>query len=42
MKHLLPNLPYAVSALEPYINTHIMAVHHGEHHAAYVEALNSN
>ena len=40
MKHLLPPLPYAVSALEPHIAAHTMIVHHGQHHAAYVKALN--
>lgn len=40
MKHMLPNLPYAVAALEPHISAHTMAVHHGQHHAAYVKALN--
>ncbi len=40
MKHMLPNLPYAVSALEPHISAHTMAVHHGQHHAGYVNALN--
>jgi Fe-Mn family superoxide dismutase len=40
MKHLLPPLPYALSALEPHIDAHSLAVHHGKHHAAYVEALN--
>lgn len=41
MKHLLPPLPYAVSALEPHIRAHTMAVHHGQHHAGYVKALNT-
>jgi Fe-Mn family superoxide dismutase len=40
MTHLLPPLPYALSALEPHIAAHSLAVHHGKHHAAYVEALN--
>lgn len=40
MKHLLPPLPYAPSALEPHIDAHSLSVHHGKHHAAYVEALN--
>lgn len=40
MKHLLPPLPYAPSALEPHIDAHSLTVHHGKHHAAYVEALN--
>ena len=40
MKHLLPALPYAASALEPYIDTRTMNLHHDMHHAAYVKALN--
>jgi Fe-Mn family superoxide dismutase len=40
MRHLLPPLPYDVGALEPYIDTHTMILHHGMHHAAYVKALN--
>jgi Fe-Mn family superoxide dismutase len=40
MKHLLPPLPYALSALEPHIQAHSLAVHHGKHHAGYVEELN--
>jgi Fe-Mn family superoxide dismutase len=41
MKHLLPPLPYDPAALEPYIGAHTMMLHHGKHHAAYVENLNS-
>jgi superoxide dismutase, Fe-Mn family len=33
----LPALPYALDALEPHISRKTMAVHHGRHHAAYVE-----
>lgn len=40
MKHLLPPLPYAPSALEPHIDTRTMVLHHDLHHAAYVKALN--
>lgn len=39
MKHLLPPLPYAVSALEPHIAAHTMSLHHGQHHDGYVKAL---
>jgi Fe-Mn family superoxide dismutase len=38
--HQLPELPYAVSALEPHIDTRTMEVHHGKHHKAYVDNLN--
>ncbi len=34
-------LPYAYSALEPYIETHIMELHHDKHQQAYVNNLNS-
>jgi len=40
MKHLLPALPYPVSALEPHIDVRTMKIHHGKHHASYVKALN--
>jgi len=36
----LPDLPYSTSALEPYIDTETMQIHHGKHHAAYVKNLN--
>jgi Fe-Mn family superoxide dismutase len=40
MKHVLPLLPYAYSALEPHIDMHTMILHHDKHHASYVQALN--
>jgi len=36
----LPPLPYPSDALEPYIDTQTMEIHHGKHHAAYVNNLN--
>jgi Fe-Mn family superoxide dismutase len=36
----LPPLPYAYDALEPYIDTETMHLHHDKHHAAYVKKLN--
>jgi Fe-Mn family superoxide dismutase len=33
-------LPYAVDALEPYIDARTMEIHHGRHHQAYVDNLN--
>ncbi len=36
----LPPLPYAVDALEPHIDAQTMSIHHGRHHAAYVNNLN--
>jgi len=38
--HALPALPYAPDALEPYIDKATMEIHHGKHHAAYVNNLN--
>src|SRR5918911_2800900 len=35
-----PPLPYPPEALEPYIDTATMKVHHGGHHNAYVNNLN--
>jgi len=37
---LMP-LPYAYDALEPYIDTMTMQIHHDKHHAAYVNNLNA-
>ncbi len=37
----LPPLPYAYDALEPYIDTLTMQIHHDKHHAAYVNNLNA-
>jgi Fe-Mn family superoxide dismutase len=36
----LPPLPYDYAALEPYIDTETMHIHHDKHHAAYVAKLN--
>ena len=41
MAHSLPNLPYDFSALEPHIDAQTMQIHHGKHHAAYVNNLNA-
>ena len=37
----LPKLPYAVDALEPYIDAQTMTIHHDKHHNAYVTNLNA-
>jgi Fe-Mn family superoxide dismutase len=36
----LPSLPYPSDALEPHIDKATMEIHHGKHHAAYVNNLN--
>jgi Fe-Mn family superoxide dismutase len=40
-KHELPALPYPHDALEPYIDAQTMEIHHGRHHATYVNNLNA-
>jgi Fe-Mn family superoxide dismutase len=41
MTYEVPPLPYDYSALEPYIDTQTMQLHHDKHHAAYVNNLNA-
>ena len=36
----LPPLPYALDALEPFIDAQTMGIHHSKHHAAYITNLN--
>lgn len=40
MSFTLPDLPYASTALEPYITANTLSFHHGKHHQAYVTNLN--
>jgi Fe-Mn family superoxide dismutase len=40
-EYTLPDLPYAVDALEPHLDAKILAIHHDKHHAGYVSGLNS-
>jgi Fe-Mn family superoxide dismutase len=39
--HTLPDLPYPYNALEPHIDARTMEIHHGKHHAGYVNNLNA-
>ncbi len=41
MAHTLAPLPYPSDALEPHIDRQTMEIHHGKHHAAYVNNLNA-
>lgn len=41
MAFTLPALPYDANALEPHIDARTMEIHHGKHHAAYVNNLNT-
>jgi superoxide dismutase, Fe-Mn family len=41
MKHELPPLPYPKNALEPHMSQETLEYHHGKHHQAYVDKLNS-
>ena len=40
MAYQLPPLPFPPDALEPHIDRQTMEIHHGKHHAAYVNNLN--
>lgn len=39
---VLPPLPYSYDALEPYIDTKTMQIHHDGHHQAYVDKANAS
>ena len=41
MKIELPELPFAMNALEPYISQETLEYHHGKHHKAYVDKTNA-
>lgn len=41
MSFELPVLPYALTALEPYISARTIEFHYGKHHQAYVNNLNN-
>jgi Fe-Mn family superoxide dismutase len=38
-KPALPELSYPLDALEPFVDARTMGIHHGKHHAAYVNNL---
>ena len=40
MAFKLPKLNYAYDALEPYIDSRTMEIHHSKHHAGYTNNLN--
>ena len=40
MPYELPQLPYDMDALQPYISKETLEYHYGKHHAAYVNNLN--
>jgi superoxide dismutase, Fe-Mn family len=39
--YALPDLAYDPAALEPHLSARIVDIHHGKHHAAYVNAANT-
>lgn len=41
MTHVLPKLPYAKDALKPVLSEETFDFHHGKHHQAYVNTLNT-
>ncbi|MGT2935993.1 superoxide dismutase SodA [Streptococcus castoreus] len=41
MTIILPKLPYAYDALEPYFDTETMMLHHDKHHATYIANANA-
>jgi superoxide dismutase, Fe-Mn family len=41
MEHTLPQLPYALDALQPHISKETLEYHYGKHHQTYVTNLNN-
>ena len=42
MKFLLPDLPFELDALEPFMSRKTLEYHYGKHHKNYVDKLNEN
>ncbi len=40
-KHVLPKLPYAFDALEPYMDAKTVEIHYSKHHQTYCDKLNA-
>lgn len=40
-RYVLPDLPYAVDALEPWCPAETLEIHHDKHHASYVKEANA-
>lgn len=40
-QYVLPELSYTYESLEPHLDARTMAIHHGKHHQAYVNNLNT-
>lgn len=40
MAYNLPELPYAMDALDPYMSAETFEYHHGKHHKAYIDKAN--
>lgn len=40
MKHKLPQLPYEMDALQPYVSEETLSYHYGKHHKGYIDKLN--
>ncbi|MBQ9724312.1 MAG: superoxide dismutase, partial [Neisseriaceae bacterium] len=40
MEHKLPQLPYALDALQPVFSKETMEYHYGKHHQTYINNLN--